>query len=254
MEFQNSYFGDRLYLSELLRLKPGGVIQHVDVVEHDAGRAAGWNQPGNLLQLRTGKNLLKIPSAMQAEINEAAGRDPGHERINDMHQIQFQAQRQYPVLRPVSAWFPKKRQPMSFNRVEETSHLINVGWRADETGGTLEQNISRGKRFGAGPGSFPCPQDRWAYLKRPALFQLRGREFGLQPAEGGAFGRVCDQLPRLQGEFKIGRHQGAPALQRGNPGWLIKCLLHFGDWKPFGVFDLGQREPAAAGFDQRRNH
>jgi hypothetical protein len=30
--------------------------------------------------------------------------------------------------------------------------------------------------------------------------------------------------------------------------------LHFGDWKPFGVFDLGQREPAAAGFDQRRNH
>ena len=203
-------------------LKTLSVVGHGEVVEQAVGRLsarADRPQPGQLLG---GIAVSRTRDAVKAEVaNRADGDRFGLERIEHGDQVEFLAQGSDELRIPVAARFPAHVELAAFGVLEEAPQVGDVFFRWAKTLRALEENQMRAERPGHVEGFVPGPANCRVEPEVTAVLAVTRVEARAFVGRAGC--AMSNDLPRLDGELKVGWRRGAPTGSGFDLGQLIKA-------------------------------
>src|SRR4051812_8815844 len=101
---------------------------------------------------------------------------------------------------------------MPFEPGEKLTEIGYVLFRGREAGGALEKHAASAEGFSRRAGRQPGFVDDGRWLEGATIIAFGSVQLGSHTPVGRARGGVRDELPGFDGELKIGRSLGAPAL------------------------------------------
>lgn len=186
------------------------IVGHGEIVEEAVGRLpsrADRPQPG---QLFGGIAVTRARDSVKTEVADLADRNRfGFEGIEHGDQVEFLAQRRDELRIPLATGFPAHVELAALGAFEEAPQVGDVFFRRAKTLRALEEDEARVERPGDGEGFAPGPANRRVEPEVTAVLEIsRGNSCAFVGRAGGAVG---NDLPGLDGEFKVGRRRSTPA-------------------------------------------